>query len=94
MCLFQKQETLLKQVMSKKNQLKNKPSLIAIMNMFKDLQGYMNKSFNEDIERANKQLNEVMRTSQEIKADRINKETELLKEIQTEVTLEMKNLLR
>lgn len=94
MCLFQKQETLLKQAMSKKNQLKNKPSLIAIMNMFKDLKGYMNKSFNEDIERANKQLNEIMRTSQEIKADRINKETELLKEIQTEVTLEMKNLLR
>lgn len=63
------------------------------MNMFKDLKGYMNKSFNEDIERANKQLNEIMRTSQDIKADRINKETELLKEIQTEVTLEMKNLL-
>lgn len=93
MCLLQKQEILLKQAMSKTNQLKNKPSLIAIMNMFKDLKGYMNKSFNEDIERANKQLNEIMRTSQDIKVDRINKETELLNEIQTEVTLEMKNLL-
>lgn len=28
------------------------------------------------------------------KVDRINKETELLKEIQTEVTLKIKNLLR
>lgn len=53
MCLLQKQETLLKWAMSKTNQLKNKPSLIAVMNMFKNLKGYMNKSFNEDIERAN-----------------------------------------
>lgn len=34
-----------------------------------------------------------MRTSQDIKVDRINKEIELLKENQTEVTLEMKNSL-
>lgn len=59
----------------------------VVINMFKDIKEAMNKSLNEEQENTEKQLNEVLKTVQEMKV-----EIESLKKTKTETKQEMKNL--
>lgn len=58
------------------------------MSMFKGLKEDMNKCFNKAHE--SKQLNELMKTIQDVKGD-FNRETESLKTTRSTIKLEMKN---
>lgn len=59
---------------------------ITIMDMFKEFEENISKSFDEVCENTKKQLNKIMKTIQDIKV-----EMESLKKIQTEVKVQMKN---